>query len=376
MTLLTDTRVAALKPPEKGQVEYPDHKVTGLRLRIGAGGTKTWTLRKRVGSKTVNRKIGVYPAVKLAGARIAAERMLEALERDGGTESLDRTFGQLAAHWLEKHAQIENRGWRDQERQLELHVYPTWQDMKLSDLRKGDVRALLEGLEGKVLPNRILALVKAILAYGAANDWIEASPAAPIKKPRSETRRDRVLDMGEVARLWSAAELLGYPLGPWTRVLLLTGQRRSEVAEMRWSDIDLEAGDWVIPATGTKADREHLVPLSGEVVEILKAMPRMGDYVFTLTGETPISGFSKAKTRLDRYLASMDQELKPWRYHDLRRTCATHMVRLGVSETVVGRVLNHAAQGVTAQVYARYDHAKEKRAAMEVWAAEVLSSEG
>ena len=121
--MLTDTKIAAIKPPEKGQQEHPDHKVTGLRLRVGAGGAKTWTLRRRVGDKVINRKIGTFPALKLAKAREAAEGMIEALERDGSTEGIDRPFGEVAARWID-HCKNEkgNRRWQDQERQVELHV--------------------------------------------------------------------------------------------------------------------------------------------------------------------------------------------------------------------------------------------------------------
>lgn len=368
---MTDAKIAAIKPPATGQQEHPDHKVTGLRLRVGAGGKKSWTVRRRVGDKIVNRKLGTYPAMGLAAARMAAEKLIEALERDGGTEGVDRTFGEIAADWIERVAKEKNDGWKDQERQLELHVYPDWKGRKIAEIKRRDVRELIDGLEGKVLPNRILALVKTIFRFALSRDWIEASPVEGIEKPKKETARDRVLDMSEVARLWNAAELLGYPIGPWARVLLLTAQRRSEVAEMRWSDVDLIAATWALKADDTKADRAHLVPLSPAVVAILEAMPRLGAYVFTTTGDTPISGFAKAKTRLDHYLASRDETLAPWRFHDLRRTAATHMVRLGIGETVVSRVLNHAVQGVTAQVYALHSYAPEKRHALDTWAAEV-----
>lgn len=369
--MLTDAKIAAIKPPKEGQQEHPDNRVVGLRLRVGAGGKKTWTVRRRVGDKIINKKLGSYPAMKLAAARTAAEKLIEALERDGSTEGVDRTFGQAAEYWIENVAKEKNDRWQDQKRQLELHVYPVWRGRKLGEIKRRDVRELIDGLEGKVLPNRILALIKTIFRFALSRDWIDATPAEGIEKPKSERPRDRVLDMGEVARVWNAAELLGYPVGPYVRLLLLTAQRRGEVAEMRWSDLDLKAATWTIPAAGTKADRGQLVPLSPAAVQILDAMPRLGDFVFTTTGETPISGFAKAKSRLDLYLASKGEGLAGWRFHDLRRTAATHMVRLGISETTVSRVLNHAVQGVTAQVYALHSYAPEKRHALDTWAAEI-----
>jgi integrase len=369
--MLTDAKVAAIKPPAAGQAEHPDNKVTGLRLRVGAGGKKSWIVRRRVGAKVLNKKLGSYPEMGLAAARKAAEKLLEALARDGSADALERTFGDVAGFWIENVAKAKNDRWRDQERQLELHVYPAWRSRKIVEIKRRDVRDLLDGLEGKVLPNRILALIKTIFRYALGREWIEASPVEGLEKPRAERARDRVLDMDEVARVWNAAGLLGFPYSPFVRLLLLTAQRRSEVAGMRRSDLDLQAGTWIIPAAETKADRAQLVPLSPQAVAIIDALPDLGDYVFTTTGETPVSGFAKAKTRLDHYLGAKGQPLGAWRLHDLRRTAATHMVRLGVAETVVSRVLNHATQGVTAQVYALHSYAPEKRSALERWAAEV-----
>lgn len=369
--MLTDTKVAAIKPPASGQVEHPDNKITGLRLRVGATGKKTWIMRRRVGAKVINKKLGTYPAMSLAGAREAGANMIEALERDGGTEGLDRTFGEVAATWIDKVAKERNDLWRSQERQLELHVYPAWKDRKLASIKRRDVRELIDRLEGKVLPNRILALVRVIFRWALSRDMIEASPVDGMEKPKEETQRDRWLSMEELARIWRVAPLLGYPFGPYLKVLILTGQRRGEVAGMRWADVDLDAGTWALSAADTKAERAHLVPLSAPVVEALKELPRFGEYVFTTTGKTPVSGFAKMKGQLDAYLASRDEAIAPWRLHDLRRTTATHLVRLGVTETVVGRVLNHAPVGVTAQVYALHSYAAEKRHALDTWAAEI-----
>lgn len=371
--MLTDAKVAAIKPPAVGREEHKDSGpgyVQGLRLRVGPSG-KAWIIRVRAGVKVINKKLGNYPAMKLAAARKAASKLLEALEATGGTEALDRTFGAVAAHWLEHKAREKNRTWKGQGRQLDLHVYPHWRDRKIRDIRRGDVNDLIGDLEGSALPNRVLALIKTIFAYALGKGWIDAHPAAGIERPKKERRRERVLNMGEVARIWRAAELLGYPNGSFVRMLLLTAQRRGEVAAMRWEEVDMEAGTWLLPASATKAERAHLVPLSAPALAVLESVPRIGEYVFT-TGTGPISGFAKAKTRLDRYLAAGGPPLVPWRLHDLRRTVATEMGRLGVSVEIIGRVLNHAPQGVTREHYALFDYAPEKRSALDRWAAELM----
>jgi integrase len=307
----------------------------------------------------------------LSAARTAAEQLLTALDRDGSAEALTRTFGAVAEAWIGKVAKLKNDSWKLQERRLEMHVYPRWKDRKILEIRRGDVRELIEGIEGDVLPNRVLAVVKTVFRYALSRDWIETSPAEGIAKPKDETERDRVLDMAEVRRVWDASALLGYPGGSYVRLLLLTAQRRSEVAGMRWDDLDLPESTWTLSAAVTKSDRAHLVPLSKEAVKLIEGLPELGDYVFTTDGKTSISGFAKLKTRLDSFLTATGDELPAWTFHDLRRTAATHMVRLGVLEEVVGRVLNHAPKGVTARVYALHSYQPEKRRALERWAAEV-----
>lgn len=370
MARLTDTRVAALKPPRDGQAEYPDDLVTGLRLRIGAGGRKSWIVRTRAGTKVLNKTLGSYPTLGVGKAREEARKFLEDLATTG-TPRVNRTFGQLAEDWLDKVAKPNNRSWQLQKRRLEIHVLPKWGDRKLDTIRRADVRELIESIEGEVSPNRNLTLIRTLLRYAVSRDWIEASPAEAIAKPKIENPRDRVLEMDEVRRVYVGADLLGYPAGGFIKMLLLTAQRRTEVAEMRWDQIDLDAGVWVIPSGSAKSGRPHLVPLSALAVRLLRSVPRLGEYVWTSDGNSPISGFAKLKQRLDAFLAASGGALQPWVLHDLRRTAATHMVRLGVTETIVGRVLNHAVQGITARVYALHSYAPEKREALDRWAADV-----
>lgn len=369
--MLTDSKVAAFKPPAKGQQEHPDGKVTGLRLRVGAGGTKTWIFRARTGERTLNKKLGSYPGMDLTDARTAALKLVAAIARGGSAEAVERTFGAVAEHWIKKVAKPKNDSWRLQERRLEMHVLPAWRDRKIVDIRRADVRDLLEGLEGAVLPNRVLTLVKTVFRFALSRDWIDVSPAEGIRKPQVEQERDRVLTMADMAQIWKAAELLGYPFGPYIRLLALTAQRRTEVAGMRWADLDLDAAMWIIPAADTKGERKHFVPLPASAVESLKALPRLGIYVFTTDGRTHMTNYAKLKARLDGFIAATGGKVDAWRLHDLRRSAATHMVRLGVLEEVVGRVLNHAVKGVTARVYALHTYGPEKRHALVAWADEI-----
>jgi integrase len=161
---------------------------------------------------------------------------------------------------------------------------------------------------------------------------------------------------------------MGGVSGAFIQTLLLTAQRRDEVSTMRWQDIDLEARVWTLPRENTKADRAHEIPLAPLAIEVLTALPRTGEFVFSSTrGERPITGFSKLKAHTDQLAAFSD-----WRLHDLRRTAGTGMARLGIAVSTISRVLNHQEGGVT-KIYNRYSYLDEKRHALETWARRVES---
>jgi integrase len=370
MPRLTDARVSALRPPLKGQDEYSDDLVQGLRIRVGAGGRKSWIVRARSGKQQINKTLGSYPLISLGTAREMARSFLLTLIKDGGVRR-ERTFGELADHWIEHVSKPNNKSWRQQRRRIEIYVLPKWRDRDIASIRRADVRDLIDGIEGQVAPGRALAIIRTLFRYAMGRDWVEASPAEAIPNPSKDTPRDRYLDIKEVTAVYKAADLLGYPFTGFIKMMILTAQRRTEVASMKWADIDLDAGTWVLSGEDTKSARAHLVPLSPQAVELLKATPQFGPYVWSSDGETHVKGYSKAKQRIDTFLLSGGLELKPWRLHDLRRTVATHMVRLGISELVVGRVLNHAPQGVTARTYALHSYEGEKRSALSQWASEL-----
>lgn len=371
---LTDSRILAIKPPETGQDEHKDDLVQGLRLRVGAGGRKSWIVRARHGGKQLNRTLGPYPLIGLADARDQAKAFLLGLLTD--TEPpVVRTFGEVATAWMEKHAKLRNRTADDQQRQLDSYVLPKWKARDIRTITRGEVRTLIEAIDdggAPIVANRILALIKPIFGFALDRDWIDFSPAHGIKRLNAENSRDRFLDEDDVALFWRSTELLAHPFRPFMQLLLLTGQRKGEVAGMTWDAIDLDAGRWTLTAADTKAKRSHVVPLSTKAVAILDALPRFGPYVFTTNGETQIGAFSQAKVQLDRFMTVYGGEAVPdWRLHDLRRTVATHLQRLGFSEELVGKILNHAPKGVTGRHYALFAFEAEKRGALEAWAGEV-----
>ncbi|MDA5193718.1 tyrosine-type recombinase/integrase [Govanella unica] len=380
---LTDARVALIKANVSKRIEYPDELLTGLRLRVGTSGRKSWIVRARIGSQIVNKTLGTYPNLSLSKAREKARQFL--------IESADRghfqpvpLFEDVATQFIEQYAKPKNRSWHLQQRRFEIHVLPHWRGRRVDSIRRADVIAIVDNLfngGSKVSANRLLVLLKTFFKFCIRKDYIESSPAEAVDKPAEEVSRDRYLSEKEIKFLWSAATLLGYPFGPMVKILLLTGQRRTEVASMKWSDLDLDKGEWILSAKDTKNAKKHLVPLSPLVVQYLKALPVLGDYIFTTDGETCVSGYSKFKVRLDKFmkfnLESNEAKWEEWHLHDLRRTVATHMARLGIPEFIVSKVLNHSVgQGITARVYNVYSYAAEKRHALETLGSEIATLVG
>jgi integrase len=222
-----------------------------------------------------------------------------------------------------------------------------------------------------ILANRTLAYVRWWLNWCVERGILQASPAAGIEKPTAEKSRERVLENDELTAIWNATGNLGYPSGPFLKVLLLSAQRRGEVATMRWQDLDLERRIWALPSTATKARRAHDVPLSSQLVTLIGELSRFeGPYVFSTTsGRKPINGFSKMKSRTDTALKDAESEVDDWTMHDFRRMASTWLAGAGIPPHVLGALLNHAPaglQGVTS-IYNWFRYVEERRAALEKW---------
>jgi integrase len=208
----------------------------------------------------------------------------------------------------------------------------------------------------------MFAALSKFYAWLIGRDLVDRSPMIGLAKPKAPASRARVLSDDEIRTFWTATEALGEPFAPLFRLLLLTGQRLNEVAGMRRAEIE---GDvWRIPASRAKNHREHFLPLGALARAIIAEAPG-DDLVFSTTGRTAVSGFSKAKARLDALMG----EVAPWRLHDLRRTMAMNLAALGVAPVVTEKALNHVSgvSGGLVGVYQRFDYAAEVRAAVEAW---------
>ncbi len=403
-TRFSDRLLQSVKPPPAGErpTELWDNLIRGLGFRVGASGTRTFHVMTRCNGRQVRHIIGPYPATKLKDAREEAGEIIRQArkgvdpreQRRQARREAERaqrdSFAAIVGDFIEKYARPRNRRWADTARTFNVNVIPAWGKRPIASITRREVIDLLEKIDkerGPYMSNRTLAAVKTMFRWAVERDVIDASPAANVRSVGKEVSRDRVLSDDELRAFWKATEGDGHPRHSFLRALLLTAQRRSEVATMRWQDLDLH-GDkptWTIPREFVKADRAHDVPLAPEVVSMLQDLPRhRGPYIFTSgDGTVPISGFTGAKRRVDKKMIEILREaaeeagddpetveLPRWTLHDLRRSAATSMAQLNFPPHVVGAVLNHSpggTHGITA-IYVRFRYDDKRRQALEAWA--------
>ena len=221
-----------------------------------------------------------------------------------------------------------------------------------------------------VMANRTLAAVRKLFNWSVSRGIISASPCAGISAPQREKARDRVLSDDELISIFNAAVEMGGAFGAIIQVLILTAQRRNEVSEMTWNELDLDGNQWKIPGARTKNEKPHFVHLSEPAIAVISSVQNVGAFVFTSNGKTPFSGFSKSKKRLDELSGITD-----WRLHDIRRTVTSGMAQLGIAPHVADKILNHQSGtiSVVAAVYQRHEFLEERKTALDAWGRHVQS---
>jgi integrase len=387
---LTELGLSKLAPPESGRIEIFDATLPGFGVRVTTNGTRSFFVMTRVRGALKRVTLASHPTLKLAQARTLAREAMAKARLGEDPSAAKRAARRPAERPVERvvadHIARAQRGrgrrsWREVERSLTRELAP-WSGRPIENIARADVLELLDAIVDRGSPamaNLLLRHLKHLLGWCVERGLIEASPAAA-----------RVLTEPELAAAWAACEALGWPFGPLVRLLILTAQRRNEVAGMRWCDLPLEQRVWILPRELTKSNRAHVVPLSDSAIEIIAAPPRFGELVFPASragSANAVSGFSRAKCRLDAealrllriYATKHGQEaarveLKPWRLHDLRRTAASGMARLRAAPHVIGHALNHApgaSLGQIGAIYVRYDYEREARQLLAAWACEV-----
>lgn len=405
---LTEAMIEKLRPPVAGRLEIQDDAVAGLTLRLTPNGAKSFVVRGRIKGRAQPLRITVgdargmrlYDARQRAGEVLrqmrAGEDPREAL-RQAKREALDAEqlrFDRIVERFIEEYAKPKNSSWRDTESLFKQHLTPRFLGMRLDEIKRSDIKDALAAIRKRVSPyraNAALAAIRKLFNWAKQEEFIEATPGfGGLAAEKAD--RDRWLSFEEIRLVWRASERLGHPFGPMFQLLLATGQRRGEVANARWASFDLEKERlWTLQAEETKADRKHFVPLSDMALSLLGSLPRIAAskeeravYCFTTIGSAPVSGFGKAKRKLDAEIEAVRRDesaaedtgaeslpaMAAWRVHDLRRTVATHMEdALGIAPHIVGSVLNHSPKsykGVTA-IYTRGDLLFQRRQALNAW---------
>jgi integrase len=387
--VLTVRTIEALKPGADRK-ELPDGLIRGLFFVLQPSGKASWAVRYRHARTTRKLTLGTYPAIDLKAARELGSRALvrvaegedPAAEKQAAKNATrapaDRDLVEkVADSFIERYAKANMRpsSRREIKRILDKEILGAWKGRHLSEVKRADVHELLDDIVDRgapIMANRTLAALRMMANWAVDRGIIAVSPCVGMKAPSAERGRDRVLTDDELRSVWKASDAIGWPFGPFLQLLILTGQRRNEVAGIRWSEVDLEAKTWTLPAPRVKNDVEHVVPLSAAALTVLASVPRIkGDFVFTMVGVAAVRGFAGAKNRLDALLlAESDKIAIPhWTFHDLRRTFASGAARLGINLPVIEKVLNHKSgsfRGIVG-VYQRHDFSGEKRAALEAW---------
>lgn len=341
-----------------------------VEFRIGGrGGRNRRMTIGRLGELTVDE--ARKKAQKHRAAIIDGTDVMEA--RD---ETRRRAAGSRFDHAVERYLQLRSRKgryWQEVERLLLSKDLERLQSRALTTITRAELVAILDRVaERSPSTARVLhAALRPFLAWCVPRGLIDTSPLDGVRPPAPVAARDRILDETEIGAFWQATGEFGFPFRQILRLLLLTGQRRSEVAGMRRSEVDVATGVWIIRAERTKNGKPHEVDLGGLALRVFQNVPQCeDDLFFTTTGSTAPSGFSKAKLRLDaRMQELLGGECRPWRLHDLRRTAASGMASLGVQPHIVERVLNHVsgAQGGLVGVYQRYEYRDDRRSALAAW---------
>ncbi|SHG68623.1 tyrosine-type recombinase/integrase [Marivita hallyeonensis] len=375
---LTTKFIEGQKPDPSKRLDIRDDLMPGLVLRISTPGTKTFCLHKRINGKMRRLTIGRFPVLSLAEARERVRQVLYDIETGrfedctGLEVETKPTLRAVIPDYMEKYAMVHNRDWK--RKQALLAKFTTLHDKQIDQIKRADVVKACD-LIRKSAPtsaNRALAHLKHLMGWCVERGMIDANPIAGMKPPSKEKSRERVMTDDELGAMWTACDAEGYPFGDCMKLLILSGQRRAEVAEMRWSEIDLEKRLWTLPSQRAKNGRQHTVPITDAMLDVLRRVPRFlgSDYVFTTTGKSPVSGFGRVKKRLDK---ALPEGTEPWIIHDLRRTMSTNMAMMGVPQPVTEALLNHKTGVVSgvAAIYNVYSYADEKREALETWNARI-----
>lgn len=399
---ITKSIVSEAQPGAKDWLLWDD-KLSGFGLKVTPSGSKVFVFQYRLGGRgTPVRRytIGKFGNVTPEAARKIAEGLALRVAQgvDPQSEKVDdvrRSVDLAFKAYVERfHRDCLKIKWASSHKYahslLTTYAVPTLGNKPLSEVRRKDISDVLAKAKGKAATaHNLFSVIRRLFRWAVNEGDIERSPLDGMEPPKAPASRERVLEDLELRAVWRATERLDYPFGPLVRLLILTGARREEVAGLQWEELDQAKSIWTLPPERSKNGNGNIVPLSRlakvelDVLTLRKnrrgqKWPKAG-FVFSTTGETSVSGYSRAKRRLDREIlllcekdlenGSQGTKVAPWRLHDLRRTLATGMQRLGVRFEVTEAILNHVggSRSGVAGIYQRHDWKPEKTKALQAW---------
>lgn len=365
-------------PPGQRDCMVFDTEQRGLAVRVMAAGTKSYLAQYTTAARRRRVPLGSVDAISLADAREAARVVMgevakgadPARERKAVAEGARiaelrerTTLSKMVADWNRLHLSARRPGYQAEATRALEKAFAEWWSRPADRLQRQDVVAVLDNAPTS-MARSISAYGRACFAWAQSRGTVQHNPFFGIRLP-PDIKRDRVLSDAELARIWRAARGTAGPYGPIVAMLILTAQRRDEVGGMTWAELSSDLAVWTIPAERTKNGLPSLVPLAPAARTLVETFPRSGrGLVFPGEGGKRFSGWSKAKGKLDKASG-----VTGWTLHDLRRTAATGLQRLGVRLEVTEAILNHVSgsrRGVVG-IYQRHNWATEKRAALEAW---------
>jgi integrase len=457
---LTDSTVADLMcPAGKKDILVFDDELPGFGVRVTAAGKRIFIFQYRELKAVRRMTLGIFGAeLTTAKARSKAQSR-KGQARDGKDPALEKRKAQEAAllaageakraaktqaytlralieEWDRRHLSTKRAATRTGALFHLNHYLKDMLDSPASGISRSDAVEKLDALAETIGPytaRSVMAYARAAYNWARKRDKLKDNPFQGLPSTGATKARDRALSEAEVSAIWKGMAAMEMPFRPFFQILLLTGQRRTEVAEMRWSELSADGTIWTIPAERAKNGKAQIVHLAPAAQAIIKGLPRfdiasnhrretailkakkaglshraiatkvgtslntvnrtvsgtrqkevapaertISDFVFTTTGESPLSGMSSAKKKLDAAAAKFwggHTPIAPWVVHDCRRTIVTWLAGNGVPPHVCDRLLNHltgAIQGVAA-IYQKQQFLPERKAALEKWAAHLVA---
>ena len=370
----TDLSIKNLSPTLGRRIDYSDLDCPGLVLRLTEKGIKTFSYSFRLGGRTGRSTIGKYPQITIRDARQKTAEMKALVAKGIDPREMKQSAVidnmKLTKHmineFIEIYAKPRNSSWKQAQYNLNRYVVPFIGRKPIAEIKRADLHIILDKLseQGKnITCNRTLAHMKRFFGWIVERGYLEYSPADHIKPRHIERRRERVLSDDEIKLIWASSENLNPSYQAWIKLLFLCGQRETETAQIRTSQI--KDNIWELASTDTKNKRPSLVPLSSQSQSIINNIKNpKNNYLLTsgVIGDRPINGFSKTKNRIDQM-----SSVKEWTWHDIRAAVATNLAKLGYDRLLIKRVLNHKDSSVTA-IYDRYTYINEVRDALQNWA--------